>query len=271
MGVALPKIRWLAEELGVSPALTRPRHLEIVRSEETTTFTDRALLYGANAVGKLILEATDLADLQIRIDEALESPLLSHVRQIVATEFFEGCSPSEKPGPNIQDILPAQLAQRFEEAAPVFCEAARLMKAYRSLQRATGVAPPSQPQQDALGTYYDPSLPPAFLRQQLQIARGDVAALALHAAPDAPRLPEWLAEALVEFLVAGTRALVRLVSSFPGIDADEKFAPISERLALEQLCVQNARAETGARVLVLLSEAQGDNPSTPWTQVRDEP
>lgn len=272
MGASFPGIySWLPLQLGLRPATARPRHLKVLAGDEEPVFTPPVLHLGANALGVHLLQATDEADLEIRLDEALANPMLSRVLSLMIPEIGAPLPTDQQAVPDLDSVLPEEQLERFAEMEPLLEEWLRLCRAFRSLQ-GSGGRPVARldPEAALIDALYDPALPPAVAMLALESLRGHTAMLGLIAAAvrQTPLVP-WLAAALTDYAVAGAKASVRILASIPELGASPEVLPPEQRIPFEALASRTQQAERGAQMLTLLIEAQGDHPCTPWPQTPD--
>lgn len=273
MGASLPTIySWLSLRFRLGSAAARPRHLKALGGDEEPAFAPPVLHLGANALGVQLLQATDEADLEIRLDDTLANPMLSRVLGLMLPEIGVPMPSDQQAVPEITGIIPDEQIERLAEIESLCDEWSRLCKAFQVRQGSSGqpVAPPEL-EVAPIDALYDSTVPPAVAMLLLESLRGSAAMLGLVAAAvrQTPLQP-WLAAALTDYVVAGATAAVRILGSIPELGADPGLLPMEERLPLEDLLAQTQKAERGAQMLTLLAAAQGgDEPRMPWPQTPD--
>lgn len=263
----------ISAQLGLATIKAVPRHLHALGAEERPRFLVSAIHLGATALGRHVLQAKDRPDLLIRIDATFERPELAHVVSLVRDSLFQDAATDTEALPLVESILPTEQAERFAEAEPLFAELFRLQTEVARLLDAKGIPlqSPRPQQQTLIERLYATDIPPEVSLLSIRALRADVASLALSgAAIGGLLLNDWRAPALTDVVLLGLRASLQLLASVPGIVADDRIVSAAEKLNLEELTRVNHQVEQGYRMMVLLSEAQGEGAQMPWTPLLDE-
>lgn len=231
------------------------RDLRRAVENATATKEERELLllldYAASKLGDVLLGATDLDDLDDRLDALLDDPDMFHWNAL-ATRLASAMA-----------ARPAVPAQVFASAceplvgptpARLLADAAPLLDAWMRSQRmvlATDADTTSQAVHaaEALGPAIltSPTVPAEVSSALAGAFRAGLVLLALgRAAESAKSIEPWLALAFVERFVAGVHAHLRLLAAFPGVSVPDDVLPASERLDLEHIFERHARARAHA-------------------------
>ena len=260
---------WLQERLGPPQVGVGLRHLSLVDGTLQPSYLVSAFHLAANSVGRPLLDAHDVTDLEVRFDAALENDALPRALALLTSEIDQDPVSAETL-PSFLGVLPADQAERISQSAPLFEEWVRLRLRLARLIESARPAP--VPQKMSLAeSFYNPQEPPEVCLLRLSAIRGDIATFALAAAFIRKQsIPPWMAAALTDAILEGVRAGAILMASVPELEADARIIPPSDRLDLAAVYQHNLRAERGAQMLALLADAQGDDAKTPWQQVPGE-
>lgn len=261
--------RWLQERLTLQQVGAGLRHLSLVDGATRPSYLVSALHLAANSVGRRLLEAQDSTDLEVLFDAVLENEALPRALALLASELDQD-PPRAEAVPSLLSALPPKQAERITRSAPLFEEWVRLRQRLARIIDSHR-ASPAWPNLSLKESFYNPQEIPEVSLLRLSAIRGDIAAFALAAALFRKQtLPQWMAEALTDAVLEGVRAGAVLMASIPELKADPLIIPPVERLDLATLGLRNLRAERGAQMLALLSDAQGDDGRTPWQQAPGE-
>ncbi len=231
---------------------------DLRRAVKSTTATkeERELLllldYAASKLGDQVLGATDLDDLDDRLDALLDDPDVFHWNALVTRLAVA----SLRRAPIEADVF----THAFEPvvgATPsrVLANAAPLLDAWLRAQRdglmqidaATATAATLAVEAMGPALLTSPSVPAEVAASMSGAFRAGLVTLALVRAFDAATaLAPWLALALVERLVAGAREHLRLLAAFPGTTVSADVLPLAERLDLARISERHTRARAQA-------------------------
>jgi len=208
--------------------------------------------YAASAFGEPLLSANGVDDLDDRLDEMLGQDDVFHWNVLasqVAKQTLQEPIETSDFAAAAEPALGAEQVRELERAAP-------LLDAYFQTQRAVLAAlspeevDEARRQMNAVGpaVLTNPDVAPEVAAS---LAGGLQAGLCLLAVARAVlveqrRIPPWLSHALVERIVAGFRAHLRLLAVAPGADVPESVLPAVERLDLETITERHRRARAHA-------------------------
>lgn len=232
------------------------RDLRRAVESATATKEERELLllldYAASKLGDVLLGATDLDDLDDRLDALLDDPDVFHwnalatrlasamaTRPAVAAEAFAtACEPLVGPTP----------ARELATAAPLLDAWVRAQRTVLATTDADATREAAHAV-EALGPAIltSPTVPAEVSSALAGAFRAGLVLLALGRATESARSIEpWLALALVERLVAGVHAHLRLLAAYPGASVPDDVLPAAERLDLARIFERHARARAHA-------------------------
>jgi len=232
------------------------RDLRRAVENATATKEERELLllldYATSKLGDVLLGATDLDDLDDRLDALLDDPDVFHwnalatglasamvARPAVPAEAFaSACEPLVGPTPARVLVNAAPLLDAWMRAQHM---ALSTIDADMTREAAHAV--------EALGPAIltSPTVPAEVSSALAGALRAGLVLLALErAAQSAKSIEPWLALALVERFVAGVHAHLRLLAAYPGVSVPEDVLPASDRLDLERIFARHARARAHA-------------------------
>lgn len=232
------------------------RDLRRLVAEATATKQERELLhlveYAASHHGGLILSASDLDDLDDRLDELLGDPAVWRWNAL-AMPLALGISRSVPLDPAVfaestTSALGLAQARELEASAP-------LLTAWLETQRAALVALPEEVANeaasalDAMGPRLltSPEVPPEVAAALEGGLRAGLCTLAIaRAIEQGGGVEPWLARGLVDRFLAGVRAHLRLLAAFSGADVPVDVLPAHERLDMHAITERHGRARAQA-------------------------
>lgn len=254
MAGTLTERRWAFDAPGgFLPWLTSLRRdLRHLVANTTATKEERELLllldYAASHHGDVLLAADDVDDLDDRLDDLLRRPDVFHwhvlaarlARPLLRREPVRADRFAETAGPAIG----AGQVRALEAAAP-------LIDAYFRVQRellarfAAEDADDAWNELEAVGPQIltSPDVPPEVAASLAGGLRAGLSMLGIARAVQQGTVVEpWLARELVERLVSGIRAHLRLLAAMPGAEVPESVLPVTERLDLAAIGERHRRA-----------------------------
>lgn len=222
----------------------------------TATKEDRELLllldYGVSRLGDEVLDASDLDDLDDRLDVLLDDPDVFHWNALVtrlavatlpqtaieADAFTRACEP-------VLGVTPSRV---LSNAAPLLDAWLRAQRDVL-IQIDASTAEDAAHAVDAMGPALltSPALPAEVAASMTGAFRAGLVTLALVRAMEVSEpLAPWLGLALVERLVAGAREHLRLLAAFPGTVVSAEVLPLAERIDLARISERHARSRAEA-------------------------
>jgi hypothetical protein len=206
--------------------------------------------YVTSAIGRPVLAANDVDDLDDRLDALIGSEdLLASIQCLLAQHrtLFEAAEP-----PSTTRVAAAAGGRLGAAQARLLTEAQPMLDAWLSAQR------------QAIARYAPEMIPWAGRRRDLDLASPDLAAeiaegrfhalratvciIAISCAViREQRVEPWLARALTERFLESAKQHLRMLASLPGIVVDETIVPHSERLDLAAIEVRHRRARDVAQ------------------------
>lgn len=207
----------------------------------------------AAAIGSPLLEADSLDDLARRLDAVIEGRSFAGYFRQLAEAFSGGETLSERLE-HIDERAHDWMTEVLGEGQrALIASAGRMMHAMaealdnlrRTFRITFGVdvlpVPPSDA--DPLGFLSDREVPPLIASTVLGMYHSNACFLAIVSAGLAGRtLEPWLARAITERWVQGTRGQLVLLASYPGTHVDEDLIPRDQRIDLEAVVRENAEA-----------------------------
>ncbi len=208
--------------------------------------------YAVSHFGDAVLSASDVDDLDDRLDDLLEEPGIFHWN-VLATRrarplLRDDPTPADDFTATATPVLGEGQARALQLAAP-------LLDAYLQTQRRVMASVSAEDVEEAMrdleavgpGFLTSPEVAPEIADS---LAGGLKAGLCLFAIARAlseeTRIEPWLARALVDRLVAGVRSHLRLLAAFPGADVPESVLPPEGRLDLDAIHQRHTRARAQA-------------------------
>lgn len=190
----------------------------------------------ALSIGKPVLSASSLADLDARLDLSVASRDLIAVSQETARALtvssLEALAAAPTVSPELKVVLGSASAKKLEELFPLVMVAVSVMFQLVATNPKGWLENVDEELFSSL--LYDPDLPLQVRRCLFAALRSDVATLALAAAlleGETPTpLEPWLAHALVERIVEGQYERVRVLASIPDVAVPLDVLPLADRL-----------------------------------------
>jgi hypothetical protein len=206
--------------------------------------------YVTSAIGRPVLEASDVDDLDDRLDAVIGSEaMLASIQYLLAQHLtlFETAEPpsTTRFAAAAGDSLGAAQARLLTEAQP-------MLDAWLSAQR-QGIAHHAAEMSTWAGRRRDldlgsPDLPAELAECLFHALRATVCIIAIaRAVIGEQRLEPWLSRALTERLLDSAKQHLRMLASLPGIIVDEAIVPPAERLDLAAIEVRHRRARDVAQ------------------------
>lgn len=233
------------------------RNLRSLVANATATKEERELLHliesAASRLGDVLLAASDLDDLDDRLEALLGQPEVFRwnalITQVGLAALQRETPPADELAAAAAPALGAAQARALNAAEPLLDAYFRTLHALAS-QVGPDVALHAAEMLGAAGPEIlrSPEVPPeaaSAIRGALRAALCILAvARAIERAGEVA-IPTWLAQGLVERLVAGVRSHLRLLASLPGVNVADSVLPIDERLDLARIEERHrlARAE----------------------------
>lgn len=252
----------LARAIGATPKVSGEEEhlLSLIRSS-------------AVKIGGHVLAATDLADLQSRVDEFVTAPELVNINReatrILTLAAIEEALTSAKVSAELVATLGVGPAARLEHLFPLI--AAAMSAAFQLISEGGYGDFPEVEREEIEAVLYDPQLPVAVKRIILSGLRADVGCLAIALAIDQrAQLAPWLAFALVDSIVEGQRDRVRFLAALPGVHISTNILPSDERLDRAALEAQVVAAGLRAQQWLISAEEAGADVFFPDGDIGDE-
>jgi hypothetical protein len=206
--------------------------------------------YVTSAIGRPVLAASDVDDLDDRLDSLIGSEaLLASIQYLLAQHLtlFETAEPpsTTRIAAAAGDDLGAAQARLLTEAQP-------MLDAWLSAQR-QGIARYAAEMSTWAGRPREldlasPDLPAELAECLFHALRATVSIIAISCAVmGEQRVEPWLARALTERFLESVKQHLRMLASLPGIVVDEAIVPRAERLDLAAIEVRHRRARDVAR------------------------
>ncbi len=205
--------------------------------------------YVTSAIGRPVLAASDVDDLDDRLDSLIDSEALLASIHLLAQHLtlFETAEPpsTTRIAAAAGDSLGAAQARLLMEAQP-------MLDAWLSAQR-QGIARYTAEMSTWAGRRRDldlasPDLPAELAECLFHALRATVSIIAISCAVIGDqRVEPWLARALTERFLESAKQHLRMLASLPGIVVDEVIVPHAERLDLAAIEVRHRHARDVAR------------------------
>lgn len=205
--------------------------------------------FAASRFGDPLLQASNLDDLDDRLDALVASPEALHCTALLAQHvpLFRGSEPAS--------------AERFAEAVGeklgagqglVVSQSQHVLDAWLDAQQQVASLIASHAPVDAERVFAfslaSPEIPAEVAEIVFHSLRAGFCSMAiLQASIVGASLDRWLAHALIERLVTSARAHLRLLASLPGVVVDEAVVPKSERLDLAAIGHRHGLARAASR------------------------
>jgi hypothetical protein len=218
--------------------------------------------YVTSTIGRPVLAASDLDDLDDQIDSLLSAEgLLDSIQHLLAQHltFLKAIeTPSTERFAEIAvPTLGAAQARRLTEAQPMldaWLDAQRQAFAYFVAEG--GTVPERRHDVDLAS----PEIPPEIAEYLFHIRRAIVCLMAIvRSAVGEQAMAPWLAHAVTERFIESAKQQLRMLASLPDITVDEAIIPRGERLDLSAIAERHVRARDVARRT--LRAAQMSSPS----------
>ena len=206
--------------------------------------------YVTSAIGRPVLAASDVDDLDDRLDSLIGSEALLASIQYLLAQHLTLFETAEQPSTTrvaaaVSDSLGAAQARLLTEAQP-------MLDAWLSAQR-QGIARYAAEMSTWAGRRRDldlasPDLPAELAECLFHAFRATVCILAIaRAVIGEQHLEPWLARALTERFLESAKQHLRMLASIPGIVVAEAIVPHAERLDLAAIEVRHRRARDVAQ------------------------
>jgi len=205
--------------------------------------------YITSAIGRPVLAASDVDDLDDRLDSLIGSECLLASIHLLAQHLtlFETAEP-----PSTMRIAAATGDSLGAAQARLLTEAQPMLDAWLSAQR-QGIARYEAEVSTWAGRRRDldlasPDLPAEIAECLFHALRATVCIIAIaRAVIGEQRVEPWLARALTERFLDSAKQHLRMLASIPGIVVDEAIVPHAERLDLAAIEVRHQRARDVAQ------------------------
>ena len=200
-------------------------------------------------LGAPLLEASDLEDLERRLDEQIERPEMNNLLGLMAASF-PAVAPETTPAasdvaaataPLLGEGLQGLLREGFRLSEAIAMAIGRLMRLRgpSELQMAAEQRSADKP----LGFLENPRIPPEVAASWLAGLRANVLMFALMYPLIYPQTPEpWLLRSIAEQWIHNQRLYMRFLASIPEAQVPLDIVPAEERMDLEKLFGQTADA-----------------------------